>query len=227
MNQLIICDSAGRLYDDPRTILKATPSAPKSNFNRQANKNTMKNWIIENSLALYGAIAGTIALLLNIARFLITKQQNKRELSVSSYIIKNAQHNLNELVNIDEYKLMMGELSGPLYQIEVINSCNHTMYIHDVGILIKHNRHKERISAQIRDEPFLVSLPESGGDKISAGSSKKYSVWRTTKKSRPMYIPKVIGCFVCDQTKKEFFGKHDANGIKLVLPEKKQLESTD
>jgi len=42
MNQPTICDSAGRLYDDPRTILKATPSAPKSNFNRYENINKMK-----------------------------------------------------------------------------------------------------------------------------------------------------------------------------------------
>ena len=84
----------------------------------------MIQWIADNSLALYGALVGTIALLLNIGRFLITRKQQKRELFVSSHTTQRAQENLDRLLSSDDYALTMGEIDTPIYEVEVISTPN-------------------------------------------------------------------------------------------------------
>ena len=90
------------------------------------------------------------------------------------------------------------------------------MHIHDAGIIVRNSRGKKKIRVHVRGNRFLTHLDEIGGENISAGSRRSFSVWLT---SDGITIPEVVGCYVVDQLGKEYKGKHEASCIALRQPE--------
>jgi len=174
------------------------------------------DWINNNLLALYGAIVGTIALILNFGRFLIMYQKSKRKLKVESSIHENAQKTLDALANPPNgWTGGTGSLCGPIYVVNVINTSHVQMHINDAGIIIKDRSGRSKIEALVRGSHFLSNLEESGGENIAPGSRKSFMVWL---KKDSIDIPEIVGCYVADQLGNEYKGKHHQENIVLSVP---------
>ncbi len=180
-------------------------------------------WIQQNAIAIYGAIVGTIALFLNLGRFLLMYQKSIRKLKVESTIDSRAQELINDAINPrsifgtgSERERDPNSLIGPIYTVTVRNVSHVDMHIHDVGLIINEQGTKNKKPALIRGRHFLQDLASSGGDDISAGASKTYNIWLKAE----VEIPDICGCYVVDKLNKEYSGKHHSNNIALQVPEK-------
>ena len=180
-------------------------------------------WIQDNLLSLYGAVVGTVALILNFGRFWMMRNKGKRKLKVRSEIDKSAQAHLDEFAKPKDVFSNRGNLVGPIYKVKVINISHTQMHIDDAGLIIRTGRKKEKIQAYIRSgsHGFLSHIEDAGGVDIAPGSRESFSIWLG---SEPQ-IPKVIGCYVVDQMGKEFTGRHYSNGQVLSVPELQLEES--
>lgn len=175
-------------------------------------------WLQDNLLALYGALVGTIALLLNFGRYWILYKKSSRKLKVSSAIDSRAQIALNSLAKPSSgFTGRREPLCGPIYTIDVINVSHVQMHIQDVGLVVKSNdgRRKLKAVASAGRGSSFSSVDEIGGDNIPAGAMKSYSIWLSSEPE----IPIVLGCYVIDQLGKEYRGKHFATSPQLTVPE--------
>ena len=97
----------------------------------------MNQWIADNWLALYGSIVGTIALFINLSRFIHTIRKDIVKLKVSIEPYPRRHENIQALKNPENK-------DGPekihileVYYINVRNIGNVTAYIDDVGLICK------------------------------------------------------------------------------------------
>ncbi|WP_280566863.1 hypothetical protein [Chromohalobacter sp. 296-RDG] len=174
-------------------------------------------WVQENWLAIYGAIVGTIALALNFGRFWLMLQRGRRTLKVESTVSEQAQRHLDQLAKPED-PFARGSLLGPIFDVTVINCSHVSMHIHDVGVEVDEAEGKRAVQALVRSgsHGFLSPLAKSGGDDLPAGSRRSYPIWL----KRSYTLPKVIGCYVIDQTGKRYKGKFKSVGEELVVPDK-------
>ncbi|WP_040307479.1 hypothetical protein [Agarivorans albus] len=177
-------------------------------------------WLQANSIAVYGAVVGTIALFLNLGRFWIMYQKSARKLKVDYSVCESAQHQINVSVNPSDIFGARRErdensLVGPVYKVTVRNISHVSMHIHDVGLLIKTSNGIQNYQALVRGHSFLQRLDEIGGDDIPAGSSKSYNVWL----KGDLHLPEISGCYVIDQLGKQYKGSNPKKEIELTIPE--------
>lgn len=172
-------------------------------------------WIQDNWLAFYGAIVGTIALVLNFGRFWLMLQRGKRRLKVESTVSELAQQQLDKLSKPEE-PFSSGSLLGPIFDVTVINCSHVSMHVHDVGVEVIDSEGKRIIQALVRSGSHgcLSSLPKTGGADLPAGSRQSYPIWL----KRSYSLPKVVGCYVIDQTGKKYKGKFKSGGQNLAIP---------
>lgn len=176
-------------------------------------------WVQDNWLAFYGAIVGTIALVLNFGRFWLMLQRGNRKLKVESTISEHAQQQLDQLSKPQE-PFSSGSLLGPIFDVIVINCSHVAMHVHDVGLEVIDSEGKRTIQALVRSgsHGFLSSLAKAGGDDLPAGSRRSYPIWL----NRSYSLPKVVGCYVIDQTDKKYKGKFKSGGQNLTIPENQE-----
>lgn len=174
-------------------------------------------WFQENWLAFYGAIVGTVALVLNFGRFWLMLQRGKRSLKVESTVSELAQQKLDQLAKPEE-PFSSGSLLGPIFDVTVINCSHLSMHIYDVGVEVIDPEGKKAIQSLVRSgtHGFLSALTKTGGDDLPAGSRRSYPIWL----GRNYALPKVVGCYVIDQTGKKYKGKFQSGSKNLVVPEK-------
>ena len=174
-------------------------------------------WIQDNLLAVYAAIVGTVALLLNFGRFWLMRQKSIRKLNVESKIDGQAQVRLDEPGKPNDIFNSRGSLLGPIYKVTVINVSHASMHIDDAGLFVKEGKSKVKLKAYVRSgsHGFLSHIEEAGGEDIAPGARKTFSVWLG---SEPV-IPEIVGCYAVSQIGKQFMGKHHSNGQVLTVPE--------
>lgn len=177
-------------------------------------------WFQENWLAAYAAIVGTVALALNFGRFWLMFQRGRRTLKVESTVSEQAQRQLDQLAKPEE-PFSSGSLLGPIFDVTVINCSHVSMHIHDVGVEVVDAEGKKTIQALMRSgsHGYLSSLTKSGGDDLPAGARRSYPIWL----NRSYILPKVVGCYVVDQTGKRYKGKFRSVGEELIVPEKPEV----
>ncbi len=95
----------------------------------------MVNWVTEHWLALYGALAGTTALILNFARYRHSIQSDRVQLSLNFEKHPKHDDNLNDLQATDSNKEWERRNLFELYQITVQNIGNVEAHIENVGVI--------------------------------------------------------------------------------------------
>ena len=176
----------------------------------------MMDWLQQNLLAVYGAVVGTIALILNFGRFWLVLQRGKRKLRVEANISDRAQAQLDELAK-PQLPFTQGTLIGPIFDVAVIN-CSHVhIHVQSAGIIVRTKNGKEKIESLIRNgsQGWLSKLSKAGGHDLPAGARHTFHVWFSREEST---IPEVVGCYVTDQLGKEYHGKISSNEITLTFP---------
>lgn len=95
----------------------------------------MIEWVSENWLAFYGAVVGSLALLLNVARFVYDRKKDSIQLEISGEPHKNYDQQVAQLRgsrNEPEYK-RAGQLE--VYKIKITNTGNIPIHIQDAGVV--------------------------------------------------------------------------------------------
>ncbi|NOH83716.1 hypothetical protein F0249_07815 [Vibrio sp. 03-59-1] len=160
------------------------------------------DWLAENTLSMYGAIVGTWALYLNFTK-------TRRKLIVSSYVDEGAQKQLNRVADKIESEDMLGNridssppFVGPVYRVEVVNTCYQAMYIKQVGVEMRSLKKNIQITAEVLKQGSLKSV---GDDMLQPGCSQQYYIYLDGKKPQ---LEQVVSCYVVDHLGKTYKGKH-------------------
>ena len=143
-------------------------------------------------LAVYGAIAGTIALLLNYKRFLYTKNRDKEKLKISIKPHPNREINLKHIYesegqgHFDRTNMMV-----KVFVITVRNLKNIDTYIEEASILTKDGK---KVSALVSEggghTMSKISSSYQGKKKIDANSHESFNVYhrRGDEEFHPKYV---------------------------------------
>jgi len=140
----------------------------------------MQEWILNNWLALYGSIVGTLALVINITRFIHTIKKDKVKLSISVSCHPDYDSNINKLKekNYDQ------EWERPnlveVYTITIRNTGAVDAYIENASIICKKNKVYNALTYYSKTSSFnglLGSISQVGTIKIEPKASKKLDVY--------------------------------------------------
>lgn len=146
-------------------------------------------WISQNYLALYGAVTGTIAILISFFnyRYNVNKDQIKLVISCKEHPMKT--ENIELLINSSTNNSWDRSDVAEVYLITVRNFSNIPVPLDDVGVIDEH-KNKHHIS------------PKTDIETLKPKSSKTFSVylWR----DEALFMAK--SAYVIDQTGKEWKG---------------------
>lgn len=140
----------------------------------------MLDWITENSLALYGAVVGTVALLINFVRLRHQQQSNQTRLSVSVERSKGYDENIKRLqepLEDDVYN------DGPhllsVYIVTIRNLGNVEAHIESCGIVTSADERKEALIPYGGGEMsnLLRKVSEAQNVSIPAKSAQRFKVY--------------------------------------------------
>ena len=138
----------------------------------------MNNWVIENWLALYGAIVGTIALVINFSRFIHTIGKEKVKLRVTAQPHQNKTENLEELASPDSRMLGGGQQQFlPIYQIKISNVGNVDAHIESAYVLTDDGNKKHVLVKYSHDQLRYGSIDQVGTILVKPKTSTQMSVY--------------------------------------------------
>ena len=164
----------------------------------------MINWITENGLALYGAVAGTIALLISYFGHRHNIERDRIKLSVDFSPHPDQTKNVEKLRIPKEDQNSF--LAGPIYQVEyyvvtVRNIGAVPAPISDVWVKSVDGKiHSSLISVRLGTHSILQKLSETSIDPIEPNSCVKFSIYLRRGESEF----KAISAYATDQTGKEW-----------------------
>lgn len=160
------------------------------------------SWISQNSLALYGAVTGTIAILISFFNYRYNVKKDQIKLNVSYKEHPNKTENIELLIST-RMKDSWEQLNClEVYLVTIRNLSNIPIPIHDVGVIDEHgNIHQALIISHFSQMNLLKSLPEtSDTEALKPKASKTFSVYL----SRDEAPFTAISAYVIDQTGKEW-----------------------
>ena len=108
----------------------------------------MQEWILNNWLALYGAVVGTIALFINLFRFFHTLKKDKVKLKVSVSPHENQKQNIERIAqNVDKSTYERTNLAE-VYVVKVRNMGNVNAFVEDVKLICKEGVERKALVSQ-------------------------------------------------------------------------------
>jgi hypothetical protein len=143
-------------------------------------------WLIQNWLAIYGAFAGTLALILNFLRYRHSVQSKKIALKVELHKHPDHDANLQMLEEADESPWGSGPRAVEVYSVTVRNHGSVDAHLSDVGVFDREGKPHEALA--FRPEANSLSLypvTELSNEVVSARSSKTYHIYR--EKDEPAF----------------------------------------
>lgn len=158
-------------------------------------------------LATYGAVVGTIALILNF-------KKHSRKIKVKSCVCIDAQSNIDFLENPKEPLGRSGKILGPIYKVTVINPSHNTIHILEAGVESKIKWYK-KIAFKAYDSSNQFLSSELRNIEFPPGTQKDFFVYLDF--ANPLIIPNIKNCYVIDQLNKKRYGSH-TNNIPLKVP---------
>ena len=164
----------------------------------------MRRWIEQNLLATYGAVVGTVAILLNLVRFRYDRRKDNIQLRVSSKLSSDFAANVAMMssTQIDE---MSASQIAAAYVVTVFNDGLVAAPLAALGIR----------DVDGKDVPGLTRRPgsntltyypvdQAGIEPLGPKSSQSVTVYF----HRGQPVPIANSCFVVDQTGKRWNGRH-------------------
>jgi hypothetical protein len=139
----------------------------------------MTEWISENWLAMYGAIVGSFALMLNVVRFFYDRKKDSVQIEVSGEPHPDYEE---QVMRLKEGK-KRPEYDRPglleVYKVQVTNTGNIPVHLHDAGVV---STSGESVSVLTRsysgsNSNHLVPIESSGISPIAPKSSETFWVW--------------------------------------------------
>ena len=156
-----------------------------------------------NWLALYGAVVGTTALLVNFARYRHSTKSSKVSLSIS--VAKHRAHdeNIQRLTETESEPEYGRPSIVSLYTITITNTGSIDAFIQNAGVITDTNVRKEALGYRNRNESILSPLPDLDDKLVRPKSSKNYDIH--LKRGEELYTVK--RAFVEDQTGNKWLSK--------------------
>jgi hypothetical protein len=166
----------------------------------------MKHWLEQNMLAAYGAVVGSVALLLNLVRFIYDHRKDNVRLRVSSKPAPDFASNAERMQNVkaDEQDVPQ---SLPGYIVTVFNQGLVAAPLAEVGIRDTHSKDVLALARRrVSNTHFLFPVGEAGLEPLGPKSSQSFTVY--LRRGQP--APTAKSCYVVDQTGKRWKGRNAA-----------------
>lgn len=160
-------------------------------------------------LAIYGAVVGSIALVLNYSRHKHAVDAKKVKLNINYNKHKNLDANLKELSVPGGYDPTTGDggkTRAEVYEVEVCNIGDVAAFIREVGIVTTGGEKHEALISEIFGSSGMRFLSETSSvniEELKPKSSKKFNIY--LNKGEELFS--VSNAYVIDQTSKEWSSK--------------------
>jgi hypothetical protein len=136
----------------------------------------MKQWLADNLLAAYGAIVGTIALMLNLSKFAVDLRKDSVRLKVSG-----VRHPMFDGHAATLKQPLASDGDGPNllegYSVTVTNLGSIQAHIADVGVICRDGRTDSALVRQHSSRMILRSVPEIALEPLEPKSSRTFTVY--------------------------------------------------
>lgn len=165
----------------------------------------MAHWLRDNLLAAYGAVVGTIALLLNVVRFSYDRSKDSVQLRVSARASPDLRSNASRLADTPSESEMDAPRLLPGFQVTVYNDGLVAAHIAEIGVIDANGKDVTALVHRPKARDLMLwPVGEAGLDAISGKSSQTFTVYLRTGEG----VPTVTGCFVVDKTGKRWKGRY-------------------
>jgi len=161
------------------------------------------SWLVENGLALYGAITGTIALLISFVshRHNIKKDQIKLAVSYSEH--PNKTENIESLNCVNTEHPWNQQKFVEVYLVTVRNLGSISAPLQDVGVMDKEGRkYQALVRSPFNNMNFLQPLTKSNSEALEPKAAKTFPVY--LNRGEPIFT--AVSSYATDQTGKEWRG---------------------
>ena len=138
----------------------------------------MSNWLSENGLALYGAIAGTVALAINFFGFRHNLKKDRIKLSVSFADHPRQADNLLDLESTEDGKPWDQKSLAEVYVVTVRNVGNVAAPIDEVGVVTSSGKKRPALVGSKHHGPNILERASGGSvDPLPPNSSRKFNMY--------------------------------------------------
>lgn len=159
-------------------------------------------WVIANGLALYGAVVGTAALAISLAKYIHTVRKDEVKLKIS--VMKHDEYDKGVEILKQNPDPATGNGWLPAYVVRVTNLGSITAHLQEISLVCDEGSMEGLCLGR---DGFLVKVSEAPKKSIQAKDSQDYVVWNTP--DTITWKPKVAT--VQDQTGKKW--KRSARGL--------------
>jgi len=136
------------------------------------------DWIAINWLALYGAVVGSVALIISILRYSYTVKKDKIKIKVSAITHPNKLSNIKMLEETEDNEPWDRPSSVKVYAVTVRNVGTVDAYIEDAGIICTlGEKHPALLSEFNNGGAFLREVSMGKDDPIAPKSSRRFDVY--------------------------------------------------
>jgi hypothetical protein len=160
----------------------------------------MEDWISKNWLALYGSIVGTIALIINLSKFIHSLKKDKVKLSLSVAPHPDREANIQRFKDTEQAQPWEQANLVEVYVITVRNKGTVVAFIEDATLICKKGSTYQALTRYSGDNCMLGSIPQVGTIKVEPKSSVKLSIYQ--KREHKDFTPKRVE--VIDSTGKKW-----------------------
>lgn len=158
----------------------------------------MRSWLMNNLLSVYGAVVGTIALILSMLKFLLDLRKDSVRLRLNHRPHEHVRQNI-EILATPREREWDGPNLLPAYLVTVTNPGAIPAHLADVGVICKDGTVQSALVSQSGNSNMLVAVGDAALEPIQPKSSRTFTVYE--RRGREPLHPKAS--FVRDRTGKE------------------------
>lgn len=137
---------------------------------------TISSWLHDNALAAYGALVGTVALLLNVARYVYDRRKDAIRLSVTCKPDPKLDENVRQ-VNSERQHSWDGPDLMPGFQIKVTNRGAMLAHVVAVGVVYGDGLVESALVGASGSPNILQSVSEGALEPLPAKASRTFTVY--------------------------------------------------
>jgi hypothetical protein len=160
----------------------------------------MGDWISKNWLALYGSIVGTVALIINLSKFMHSVKKDKVKLSLSVAPHPDREANIQRFKDTGKAQPCEQAKLVEVYEITIRNKGTVVAFIEDATLICKKGSAYQALTHYSGDPCMLGSIPQVGAIEVKPKSSVKLSIYQ--KREHENFTPKKVE--VIDSTGKKW-----------------------
>lgn len=169
----------------------------------------MIEWLQQNLLAAYGAVVGTLALVLNLSGFLHNVRKETVRLRVLCQPHAQLKSSIATVAQSAPDKALDRRTLFEAYTVTVFNDGSVPAHLHDVGVTCRDGRIVGALVSRPSSNHWILSaIADAALEPIAPKSSQPFTVY--FRVDEPTFIPKTA--FVIDKTGKRWHSKARLRG---------------